>query len=77
MSASAFEGAEYTANADALGVLRLLEAIRILGMEKESLVAATGQDRQLPPRASNRSCVAYFQADSRETSLHSSQHDLD
>jgi GDPmannose 4,6-dehydratase len=29
-----FETAEYTANADALGTLRLLEAIRILGMEK-------------------------------------------
>lgn len=29
-----FETPEYTANADALGVLRLLEAIRILGMEK-------------------------------------------
>jgi GDPmannose 4,6-dehydratase len=29
-----FETAEYTANADGLGVLRLLEAIRILGMEK-------------------------------------------
>ena len=28
-----FESPEYTANADALGVLRLLEAIRILGME--------------------------------------------
>ncbi|WP_245320385.1 GDP-mannose 4,6-dehydratase, partial [Bradyrhizobium lablabi] len=25
-----------TANADAIGVLRLLEAIRILGMEKET-----------------------------------------
>ncbi len=31
-----FESSEYTANADALGVLRLLEAIRILGMEKET-----------------------------------------
>src|SRR6516164_9812239 len=31
-----FESAEYTANADAIGVLRLLEAIRILGMEKET-----------------------------------------
>src|SRR5271157_1832564 len=31
-----FETAEYTANADALGTLRLLEAIRILGMEKET-----------------------------------------
>jgi GDPmannose 4,6-dehydratase len=29
-----FETAEYTANADAVGTLRLLEAIRILGMEK-------------------------------------------
>jgi GDPmannose 4,6-dehydratase len=29
-----FETAEYTANADGLGTLRLLEAIRILGMEK-------------------------------------------
>ena len=31
--AVSFETAEYTANADALGTLRLLEAIRILGME--------------------------------------------
>ncbi len=30
-----FESPEYTANADGLGTLRLLEAIRILGMEKE------------------------------------------
>jgi GDPmannose 4,6-dehydratase len=29
-----FEGPEYTANSDALGVLRLLEAMRILGLEK-------------------------------------------
>jgi GDPmannose 4,6-dehydratase len=29
-----FETAEYTANADGLGALRLLEAIRILGLEK-------------------------------------------
>jgi GDPmannose 4,6-dehydratase len=29
-----FETPEYTANADGLGVMRLLEAIRILGMEK-------------------------------------------
>jgi len=27
-----FENPEYTANADGIGVLRLLEAIRILGM---------------------------------------------
>src|ERR1700676_2639268 len=31
-----FETPEYTANADAIGALRLLEAIRILGMEKET-----------------------------------------
>ncbi|GAB4276913.1 MAG: GDP-mannose 4,6-dehydratase [Candidatus Rifleibacteriota bacterium] len=31
-----FETPEYTANADALGVLRLLEAIRILGLEKKT-----------------------------------------
>jgi GDPmannose 4,6-dehydratase len=31
-----FETAEYTANADALGTLRLLEAIRILGMEEKT-----------------------------------------
>ena len=30
-----FETPEYTANSDALGTLRLLEAIRILGMEKK------------------------------------------
>lgn len=31
-----FETPEYTANTDALGVLRLLEAIRILGLERHS-----------------------------------------
>jgi GDPmannose 4,6-dehydratase len=30
-----FEAAEYTANADAIGTLRLLEAIRILGLDKQ------------------------------------------
>jgi GDPmannose 4,6-dehydratase len=30
-----FETPEYTANSDAIGVLRMLEAIRILGMEKK------------------------------------------
>ena len=33
--AVSFETPEYTANADALGALRLLEAIRILGLEKQ------------------------------------------
>jgi GDPmannose 4,6-dehydratase len=31
-----FETAEYTANADGLGTLRLLEAIRLLGMQRET-----------------------------------------
>lgn len=31
-----FESPEYTANADAVGVLRILEAIRILGLEKST-----------------------------------------
>lgn len=31
-----FETPEYTANADALGVLRILEAIRILGLERKT-----------------------------------------
>ncbi|MGE7467970.1 GDP-mannose 4,6-dehydratase [Bosea sp. NPDC003192] len=34
--AVSFESPEYTANADAIGPLRLLEAIRILGMEKRT-----------------------------------------
>ena len=34
--AVSFETAEYTANADALGSLRLLEAIRILGLERKT-----------------------------------------
>ena len=34
--AVSFEAPEYTANADAIGTLRLLEAIRILGMEKKT-----------------------------------------
>src|SRR4029078_9243972 len=33
--AVSFEKPEYTANADALGALRLLEAVRILGLEKK------------------------------------------
>lgn len=34
--AVSFEEPEYTANSDALGVLRLLEALRILGLEKKT-----------------------------------------
>src|SRR6202045_3926826 len=51
-----FETAEYTANADALGTLRLLEAIRILGMEKHvrfyqaSTSELYGKVRETPQR---------------------------
>ena len=36
--AVSFESPEYTANCDALGTLRLLEAIRILGLEKKTRI---------------------------------------
>ena len=51
-----FETPEYTANADGLGVLRLLEAIRVLGMEKRARFyqASTselyGAVREIPQR---------------------------
>jgi GDPmannose 4,6-dehydratase len=53
-----FETAEYTANADGLGTLRLLEAIRILGMEKRARFyqASTselyGRAQEIPQRES-------------------------
>lgn len=39
--AVSFETPEYTANADAIGTLRLLEAIRILGLEKTKFYQAS------------------------------------
>src|ERR1700693_3165311 len=51
-----FETPEYTANADALGTLRLLEAIRILGMERQvrfyqaSSSELYGKVREVPQR---------------------------
>jgi GDPmannose 4,6-dehydratase len=51
-----FETPEYTANADALGTLRLLEAIRILGMERRirfyqaSSSELYGRIREVPQR---------------------------
>jgi GDPmannose 4,6-dehydratase len=56
--AVSFEEPEYTANSDALGVLRLLEAIRILGLEKKTRFyqASTselfGQVHETPQRES-------------------------
>jgi GDPmannose 4,6-dehydratase len=57
-----FETPEYTANADALGPLRLLEAIRILGMEKRTRFyqASTselyGNVQEVPQRESTPFC---------------------
>src|SRR6202011_3581904 len=54
--AVSFETPEYTANSDALGTLRLLEAIRILGLEKKTRFyqASTsemfGQVQEIPQR---------------------------
>lgn len=51
-----FETPEYTANADALGTLRLLEAIRLLGLEKKTRFyqASTsemyGKAREIPQK---------------------------
>jgi GDPmannose 4,6-dehydratase len=59
-----FETPEYTANADALGPLRLLEAIRILGLEKRTRFyqAPTselyGSAREVPQRETTRSIRA-------------------
>ena len=53
-----FETPEYTANADALGTLRLLEAIRILGLERKTRFyqASTselfGKVQEIPQRES-------------------------
>ena len=54
--AVSFETPEYTANSDALGTLRILEAIRILGLEKKTRFyqASTsemfGQVQEIPQR---------------------------
>ena len=51
-----FEMAEYTANADALGTLRILEAVRLLGLEKSTRIyqASTsemfGQVQEVPQK---------------------------
>ncbi len=56
--AVSFESPEYTANSDAIGTLRLLEAIRILGLERKTRFyqASTselfGQVQEMPQRES-------------------------
>ena len=57
-----FETPEYTANTDALGTLRILEAIRILGMEKRTRFyqASTselyGNTREIPQKETTPFC---------------------
>lgn len=57
-----FETAEYTANADALGTLRLLEAIRILGLKDKvrfyqaSTSELYGQVAEMPQRETTPFC---------------------
>jgi GDPmannose 4,6-dehydratase len=51
-----FETPEYTANADALGTLRILEAVRILGMGQQTRIYQAsssemfGKVREVPQR---------------------------
>ena len=58
--AVSFEEPEYTANSDALGTLRLLEAIRLLGMEKlvrfyqASTSELFGMVQEIPQRETTR-----------------------
>ena len=51
-----FESPEYTANCDALGILRILEAIRILGLSKKTKLyqASTSELYGLIPRNSSK-----------------------
>ena len=48
-----FEEPEYTANSDALGTLRMLEAIRILGLEKKTRFYQASTSRAVRPGAGN------------------------
>ena len=52
--AVSFETPEYTANADGIGTLRLLEAIRILGLEKKTRFYQATTSRALRPGAGSR-----------------------
>ena len=64
-----FETPEYTANSDAVGTLRLLEAIRILGLERKTRFyqASTselyGKVQEIPQR---ESCLLYTSPSPRD-----------
>ena len=58
-----FETPEYTANADGLGTLRLLEAIRILGLEKEDALLPgldVGDVRQWSAETPQRETTPFY-----------------
>jgi GDPmannose 4,6-dehydratase len=57
-----FETPEYTANSDALGTLRLLEAIRILGLEKKTRFyqASTSELYGLVQEVPQRETTAFY-----------------
>jgi GDP-D-mannose dehydratase len=73
--AVSFEEPEYTANSDALGVLRVLEAIRILGLEKKTRFyqASTselyGLVQEVPQRETTSFYPRYFRPTEVETLL--------
>ena len=48
-----FENPEYTANADGIGTLRILEAIRILGLEKKTKLYQASTSELYGLRAGN------------------------
>src|SRR6201985_1608430 len=57
-----FEEPEYTANSDAVGVLRLLEAVRILGLEKKTRFyqASTSELYGLVQESPQRETTAFY-----------------
>ena len=63
--AVSFESPEYTANSDALGTLRILEAVKILGMTKRTRIyqASTselyGKVQEIPQKESTPSAKAH------------------
>jgi len=55
-----FESPEYVANVDALGVLRLLEAIRILGLEKKTKIYQASTSELYGGMAENKNEKGFY-----------------
>ena len=59
--AVSFEAPEYTADVDAIGTLRLLEAIRFLGLEKDTLhQASTSELYETDTRNSTKKTTPFY-----------------